>query len=179
MTQPTDGLVQVIDAMKSQLTTALNGVNVSFWESENASSVTAPAILIDIENLLLQTDLHDKVVVQVQWGLHCVLAEDTPDLQLSLRRFALSVMQELRDNSVWLPETGVTQAAEHIVSVPDMQILSTSGNALAWKVGFQQTLHLGTSYWDATAITPQNIYIARVKKGEPHAKSDHELVHPV
>lgn len=177
MTQSTDGLVQVIDAMKSQLTSAFAGVTVAIHDPNSVDPIVVPAILIDLEAMPLQSDHHDKTVINANWKLHCLLADNTPDLSLAIRTFALSVMEQIKNEGVWLPDSGTTDVPQKVEAMPSEISYSGASHVAAWEVTYQQRLHLGPSHWDATGIIPQNIYVACVKKGEAHAKFDHELIH--
>lgn len=177
MTQSTDGLVQVIDAMKTQLASVFPGVTIGVYDPKSVDPIVVPAILIDLVAMPLESDNHDKMAIRAHWCLHCLLADNTPDLSIAIRTLALSVMENIKNDGVWLPESGVTEQPQKVLSRPSDVSYSGASNVAAWEVQFQQRLHLGASHWDSSAIVPQNIYVACVKEGEPHAKSDHELIH--
>jgi hypothetical protein len=155
----------LVDAIKNHFGDSLNTVQAYFpiYQSEDLDKglqIETPAVLVEIEQFYADADLdagdgRDALILQV--ALHCVLGDQTPNLQQELRNFAAEMLRLLKNKR--LTPCASSQIPQNMQAMPG-RFAKGQGGYDSFVVVFEQTVYLGEAAWQPQA-PPQTVWFGR------------------
>jgi len=144
----------IINALKLEFASRVN--TIDRYEPNQENPIDTPAILLEMEYADEGFDQgDDKIPLSCKMTLHVLLGNQTPNIKLEIRKFAVQVFVLVRSNQFGLSDVEIPSGLN--MGPGDFKVGKHGYEG--WFISWDQNIFLGSSVWEPTGFVPQTVFV--------------------